>query len=134
MVTDFKALCQQAFLTLKGDDFMVQPLSLCITGFGGASQAFCRLLMQQRHTLLNQKNTDIRITGIAGRSKGSLHNPAGINLVRALEEITSLGAFSRDNPEYTTKNTLQIIEAAQADVLLELTTSPFMTDSLPSGT
>lgn len=101
---------------------MVQPLSLCITGFGGASQAFCRLLMQQRHALLNHHNTDIRITGIAGRSKGSLHNPAGINLVRALEEITSLGAFSRDNPEYTTKNTLQIIESAQADVLLELTT------------
>lgn len=101
---------------------MIQQVSLCITGFGGAAQAFCHLLMQQQQALMNHHNTEFSITGIAGRSKGSLLNPAGINLVRAMEEITSLGAFSRDNPEYITADTLHIIEAAQADVLLELTT------------
>ena len=101
---------------------MAQQISLCVTGFGSASQAFCRMLLQQRHALLKDHHTEVRITGIAGRSKGSLLDPAGINLVRAMEEVTSLGAFSKDNPQYTTEDTRQIIKAAQADVLLELTT------------
>lgn len=101
---------------------MAQQVSLCIAGFGSASQAFCRMLLQQRQSLLTNHNTEIRITGIAGRSKGALLEPAGINLVRALEESAATGAFSRDNPEYTTEDTLEIIKNAQADVLLELTT------------
>lgn len=101
---------------------MVQQVSLCIAGFGNASKAFCHMLLQQRQQLLQDHNAEIRITGIAGRSKGSLLDPDGINLVRAMEEITASGSFSKDNPQYTTHNTLHIIEASTANVLLELTT------------
>ena len=100
---------------------MVQQVSLCIAGFGNAARAFCHMLLQQRQQLLNDYDTEIRITGIAGRSKGSLLDSAGINLVRALEDMATTGAFSQDNPQFTTHDTFQIIEASQADVLLELT-------------
>ncbi len=101
---------------------MIQQVSLCIAGFGSASKAFCHMLMQQHQRILKDYNTDIRITGIAGRSKGSLLDPGGINLVRAMEEMTASGSFSRDNPQYSTHDTLHIIEGSDANVLLELTT------------
>ncbi len=101
---------------------MVQQVSLCIAGFGNASKTFCHMLLQQRQQLLQDYNTEVQVTGIAGRSKGSLLDPNGINLVRALEEIAASGSFSVDNPQYTTRDTLHIIEASNANVLLELTT------------
>jgi homoserine dehydrogenase len=101
---------------------MQRTINLCIVGFGNASQAFCRLLIDHKTYLEDTLKTSVNVTAIAGRSKGVLMDHRGIDLEKALFEVKSNGVFSLENPQITTGETHELIRHSEADVMIELST------------
>ncbi len=99
---------------------MQDTINLCIVGFGNASQAFCRLLIDQRIYLEEQLRVSVKVTAIAGRSKGVLRDFRGVDLERALSEVESNGVFSGKNPQLSTGETHDLIRQCESDVMIEL--------------
>lgn len=103
-----------------------KQLKLCMIGFGNAARSFCRLLLEKADELEMEYDTEIVITAISGRSRGSIMDPRGIDLKKLLksyEESGRLQIEGEDSPEgIMGRATLDIIESCDADVLLELST------------
>ena len=83
-------------------------------GFGSVGREFCKMLLEQ--------GDEVSINAISTRSKGTLLDPKGVNISRALEEIDSYGRFSDNNPQLIPYNSFEAIENSQANVLVELST------------
>ena len=101
---------------------MQNTINLCIVGFGNASQAFCRLLVDHKSYLADTLKTNVNVTAIAGRSKGVLRDHRGIDLEKALSEVKSIGSFSVENSQISTGETHELIRQCEADVMIELST------------
>ena len=95
-------------------------IKLCIVGFGNASQAFCKLLLEKELSILKKMDVKVQVNAIAGRSKGSLLDLKGIDIESALTQCQNNGAFDEDNVARTSMNTIDLIMASNADVLVEL--------------
>ena len=93
-----------------------------MVGFGNAGREFCRLLLQKQAELQDEYGYNILITDIATKSKGTLCNKKGIDLVRALMEVETKGKFAVDNPEAVQKDSIRTIKESGADVVVELST------------
>ncbi|MGE5678517.1 MAG: hypothetical protein ACM3ZR_10735 [Pseudomonadota bacterium] len=100
----------------------MKKLGVCMVGFGNAGMEFCRLIQQKHGEVMDSYGYDIFVTDIVTKSKGTLRNERGIDLQRALSEIEQTGRFSRDNPDISEGDSLSVIKASAADVLLELST------------
>lgn len=95
-------------------------MRLLILGFGTVGQGLAELLLKKAGNLRERYNLNIQVVGIGDMLKGSLYNPDGIDLDKALAmakadgKIDSLaGAFSGD--------ALSLIEQAEADMMVEAT-------------
>ncbi len=93
---------------------MSKKINLCMIGFGSVGREFCKMLLEQ--------GDEVSINAISTRSKGTLLDPKGVNISRALEEIDSYGRFSDNNPQLIPYNSFEAIENSQANVLVELST------------
>ncbi len=90
---------------------------LALVGFGNVGQAFARLLLRKEQTLLDEYGLTFTVTGIATGRHGSVIDPEGVDLDRALAEAAAgfTGIiFLKDNLD-----TLNFISACPADALLE---------------
>ena len=93
---------------------MSKKINFCMIGFGSVGREFCKMLLEQ--------GDEVSINAISTRSKGTLLDPKGVNISRALEEIDSYGRFSDNNPQLIPYNSFEAIENSQANVLVELST------------
>jgi homoserine dehydrogenase len=91
-------------------------------GFGNAAREFCRMLITKKLEIKEINGYDIKVTAIAGRSKGSIINAKGIDLERALRDVESTGSFNTSAEDTVTMETLQVIRHCNANVLVELST------------
>ncbi len=96
-------------------------LKIALLGFGNVGQAFTKLLLSKKDDIFNSFNTEVLITAISTKSKGSLINENGINLIKALDDVIKYNKFDDKSSEYTTLSTMEIAEKADYDVLIELT-------------
>ncbi len=90
---------------------------LALVGFGNVGQAFARLLQRKRKVLNDEFDLEFTVTGIATGRHGTVIDPGGIDLEKALKEASSGfsgSLFGIDHPE-----TLNFITACPADALLE---------------
>ncbi len=95
-------------------------INICLIGFGNASKAFCKMLLEKNTDLQTIVGYEVKITAIATRSKGSLLNLNGIDLQAALECVSkneTLSGYSEDAVDLDTK---ALIKVSKADVLIEL--------------
>lgn len=99
-----------------------KEIKICLIGFGNAGKEFCRMLVEKREEVKSTYGFDVVVTGIATRSRGSLLNLSGVNLNRALDEVTASGKFSKDNLDYSEYNSLDMIRNSGADAMVELST------------
>jgi homoserine dehydrogenase len=97
-------------------------INICLVGFGNAAQEFCRLLIIKNAELKTNTGYEIKVTAIAGRSKGALINPKGIDLEKALSEVKNTGSFDGSAGDTVDMETLQVIKECKANVLVELST------------
>ncbi|MBV1757139.1 MAG: MBL fold metallo-hydrolase [Dethiosulfatibacter sp.] len=95
-----------------------QRINLCLIGFGNASRAFCRILIDQHESVKKMTGYDVRVTAIAGRSKGSMIDKEGINLETAMACIQKSNMIHEN--ETIDLDTISLIEQSGADVLIEM--------------
>src|SRR5207245_503294 len=93
---------------------------IVLVGFGNVGREFARLLLERRSELARAFGLDASVVAIPTARHGSVENPRGIDLRKALRladagvSLESCGrGISRPAPEY--------IRHARADIVLELT-------------
>lgn len=99
-----------------------KEMNICLVGFGNAAQEFCRMLITKNLELKEITGYDIKVTAIAGRSKGSIINAKGINLTKALSDVKNTGSFDSRAEDTVTMETIQVIRHCDANLLIELST------------
>ena len=96
-------------------------MRLLFLGFGTVGQGLAELLLAGRDELAGRYGFDWTVTGIADTLKGSAHDPAGIDLAKALALAAAgepLAALDRSGKGW---DALAMARHAEADVLLEAT-------------
>ena len=93
---------------------------LALLGFGNAGQAFGHLLLEKKEEIKTKYGYEVLVTAIATNSKGNLVNAHGVDLARALADLESTGKFCNE-AELSPMTTIEIVESADYDVLVEMT-------------
>ena len=96
-------------------------MRLLFLGFGTVGQGLAELLLAKRDELARRFGFEWQVTGIADTLKGSVYDPAGLDLERALEAVRrgdSLAGLGREGGAW---DGLTMVRHAEADVLLEAT-------------
>lgn len=88
----------------------MKTIDLAMIGYGNVGKAFVKMLKQKTQYIEENYHTEVRITAVCTRSKGALADPAGINM----DDLENL-VFHQEI------SSLQIIDEADYDILLELT-------------
>ena len=99
-----------------------KEINICLVGFGNAAQEFCRMIITKNLELKANTGFDVKITAIAGRSKGAIVNSHGIDLEKALRDVKNTGRFDVTAEDTVNLETLQVIRQCSANVLVELST------------
>lgn len=97
-----------------------KEINICLVGFGNAAQEFCRMLITKKLEIKESTGYDIKVTAIAGRSKGGIINAKGIDLTRTLRDEKNRGCFDPTAEDTVTMETLQVIRHCNANLLVEL--------------
>jgi homoserine dehydrogenase len=91
-------------------------------GFGNVGQKVSEILYRDRANHPNVQSLNLSIIGIVTKSRGSLVNNNGVDVVNALKEIREGGRFSWTNVELTNIQGLDAVRHLDYDVLVELST------------
>ncbi len=94
----------------------MNKLSLAIIGFGNSARAFSKILQNNQAKIAQEYNTEVIVNAIATATRGCLYNKNGL----ALEELLNTSQYF-DHPDYVQMTSKEILEAADYDVMIELT-------------
>ena len=97
-------------------------MKVLFVGFGNVGQKIAEILYVEREKHPRTHSLNLSIIGIVTKSRGSLVNNNGIDILKALQEIRDVGRFSWTNFELTSINGLEAVQQLEYDVLVELST------------
>lgn len=100
----------------------MKDFKVAMLGFGNVGKALASILLEKDAEVRSRYGRGISVTTIATNSRGTLYDPAGLDLSRALKEIEEEGRFSKDNPAYSTLDAMGVVREADYDAILEMTT------------
>ena len=95
----------------------MKKLKLAILGYGNAGRAYGKLLTEKMPEIIKKYNTEVIVTAIATKTKGTLVCEAGIDLEKIEDELANHGKFL-DGQDMSA---IQVAKTADYDVLIELT-------------
>lgn len=93
--------------------------ALALLGFGNVGQALARLMMRKRDDLQELYDITFQVTGIATGHHGTIIDPAGIDLERALELIEGHQTLESLSSSPPPADSFNFIRRCGADVLIE---------------
>ncbi|MGN0659973.1 MAG: homoserine dehydrogenase [Emergencia sp.] len=99
----------------------MEDLRLALLGFGNAGRAFAQMLTEKLPEIRETYGRGVRVTAIVTRSKGTIVDPEGIDLLKACSDAEHLGHFAENTPGLCNMDGFQVIEKGEFDVLCELT-------------
>jgi homoserine dehydrogenase len=102
-------------------DANMKVVRLAMVGFGNVGKAFVDLIGDKQQELSDLYGIHFIITGVASGKHGCAADPDGIDPPRLMEIAKSHGDYSVLNKIPGAKDSLSLIEACRADVLLENT-------------
>ncbi|MFU8794117.1 MAG: homoserine dehydrogenase [Dethiobacteria bacterium] len=100
----------------------MNKIRLALIGFGSVGREFCRIIRERGSEWEDKFGCSFPITAITTASRGSLINPEGIDISRALEEITSYGRFREENPDRSDITSMEAAALDSNDVVVEIST------------
>jgi homoserine dehydrogenase len=109
-------------LLRKGDEKMIRTVNLGLIGFGNVGQELARIFIEHEGEWASRFSTLFKVVAIATRTKGSLTNRTGINLNRALTDLSQSGSFNDKNPDYNTLTPHDLTSLDYVDLVIEITT------------
>src|SRR4051812_39832607 len=99
---------------------------LALIGFGSAGQGLAQILRDHGDALARRYGVDLRIVAVCTQRRGSLFDPDGLDPAALLEAIQQAGHL-RNVAGQRDWSPLDIIEQADADVLVELSPTDLTT-------
>lgn len=96
-------------------------LKIALLGFGNAGIGFAKMLTEKQEEIRKAYGRGVAVTAIATHSKGTILNPDGIDLAKAWRDAETLGRFAEDTKGLCDMTASEVIEAADCDVVCELT-------------
>jgi len=96
-------------------------MRLIFIGFGTVGQGLAELFVKKRKHLSDEYGLDPKIVGIADKVMGSVLDPEGIDLQKALNLAGESGSLSGFSDHMFNKDAVAMIQEAEADVMLEAT-------------
>ncbi|HPR62604.1 MAG TPA: homoserine dehydrogenase [Thermoanaerobaculia bacterium] len=102
-------------------------------GFGTVGQGLAELLVEKEQTLRECHGLEVKVVGIADMQKGTIYDPGGIDLTKALDAVkagTNLEGAA--GPKFE-GDVLTLIRQADADVMLEATYTDIKTGEPATG-
>lgn len=96
-------------------------LKLALLGFGSVGQAFSKMLMEKQDDIKARYGRGVIVTAISGRSKGTIVDPDGIDLMKVCADVEATGVFDPATKGYCDKNTMDIVAEADYDAICEMT-------------
>lgn len=100
---------------------MMKTCKVAMLGFGIAGKAFSRILMEHHENIAKKTGYDVQVVAITTGSRGSLIDPAGIDLAEAIRYVEAEGHFDKEHRGYGNATSMEVVESVDYDVLLELT-------------
>ena len=94
---------------------------IALIGFGVVGQAFAEMIRDKKAMLKEKYGLDAEIVAIAGRSKGSIYDPDGLDLellLRKFDKTGTLESYPRGKKGLTS---LESITDTGADIIAEVT-------------
>jgi homoserine dehydrogenase len=95
---------------------------LLIIGFGNVGRELARILTADPNTYPRIPNSRFSVVGVTTASRGSLASSTGVDVNRALDEITSRGFFGNSNPDFSRLDSAEAVARLDYDILVELST------------
>jgi homoserine dehydrogenase len=105
---------------------------LALIGFGSAGQGLARILQARAGWLREARGVDLRITAICTRSRGTIHDPQGLDLDAALRAAESPDGF-RTHPARVDWDAAAVVAQADANVLVEVSPTDLTTGEPATG-
>lgn len=96
-------------------------LKIAMLGFGNSGRALSRIIIAKQNELMQTLGCKLVVVAIATASRGNLIDEKGIDLVKAMDDISLYGCFDRKWNAFSEWCTKDIIEKADYDVLIEIT-------------
>jgi homoserine dehydrogenase len=96
-------------------------MQLLLIGFGTVGQGLSELLLDKRQELIARHGFDWKVCGIADTLKGSVYDPAGIDLAEAIARVEREESLSEWPAGGCDWDAPRMIAEAEADAMLELT-------------
>jgi homoserine dehydrogenase len=91
-----------------------------LIGFGAVGQGFAQIVRDHGARIAQQQGADIRIVGVATRSRGAVANPAGIDPAQLLAAVARDGDL-RGLPGASDATPFELIAGTPADIVVEAT-------------
>jgi len=91
-------------------------------GFGNVGQKVAEILFLEREKYPKLRDLNLSIIGIVTKSRGSLVNIKGVDVVRAVKDIRDINRFSSLSPELVAISGVEAVRQLDYDVLVELST------------
>ena len=99
----------------------MNDLKLALLGFGSVGQAFSKMLVEKQDDIKKAYGRGVIVTAISGRSKGTIVDPEGIDLLKVCADVEAIGAFDPATKGFCDKNTMEIVAEADYDAICEMT-------------
>lgn len=96
-------------------------MRLIFIGFGTVGQGLAELLLEKKNHLAEKYGFKYKVIGISDINLGSLYDPGGINLEKALKAASATGKLDSSLGPVYEKDAVRMIQNAEADVILEAT-------------
>lgn len=108
----------------------MKKLNVALLGFGSVGQSFARILLEKRSEIEEVYDTTINVVAITTKTRGNLVDAWGIDLERVLSNVDETGVFPKAQEAMLQKNSLEVAENVDYDVLVEMTPLEFAPEQL----
>lgn len=99
------------------NDFKVAML-----GFGNVAKPLAQMIIDKDAEVRARYGRGIIVSAITTNSRGSLYNPKGIDLNRALSDMEKNEKFTSKNPDFSEMDSMTVVKEGDYDAILEMTT------------
>ncbi|MDO4546450.1 MAG: hypothetical protein Q4C25_09850 [Bacillota bacterium] len=108
----------------------MKTINVALLGFGSVGQSFAQLLLEKREEIEKKYDTTVNVVAITTKTRGNLVDAWGIDLERVLKNIQDTGVFPKMSETMLQRNSLDVAEAVEYDVLVEMTPLEFATGQM----
>ena len=99
----------------------MKKINVALLGFGSLGQSFAKLLLEKKNEIEKNYDTTVNVVAITTKTRGNLVDAWGIDLERVLNNIQETGVIPKTNEMMIQRNSLDVAETVEYDVLIEMT-------------